>query len=203
MNKKNIQQESGFVILFAVLISALIFALGAGLFSSAQKETLLSSTATESQIALGATDTGAECALYYAYVNQGSAFTCVGTSGQVGVTNPSSPNSKLFAYDMRGIDPDSVACGIVSITTGVQRTVVDASGAVTTPTGTEIQVRGFNVCTDTTTGLVPGVILSPDINDPLLIERKFRIWYQDPAPVVGPVGGGGPVGQGGGNNATN
>jgi hypothetical protein len=182
------QPESGFVILFAVLIAALIFALGAGLFSTAQKETLLSSTATESQVALGATDTGAECALYYAYVNQSASFNCAGNPpGQTGVSNPNSPNSKLFAYDMRDIDPDSVACGVLSVTTGVARTVV---GQPLPVSGTEIQVRGFNVCTVQTGGLVNG-ILSPDINDPLLIERKFRIWYQDPDPnpVAAPCGG--------------
>lgn len=195
MNKVKIQhQESGFVILFAVIIAAIIFALGAGLFSSAQKETLLASTASESQIALGATDTGAECALYYAFINNGTNFSCAGNT--VMQTGVACGTGTCFAYDMRNIDSDSSACGVLSITNNIQRTINGSQVS-----GTEIQVRGFNVCTNQSTGLVSG-ILSPDIYDPLLIERKFVIWYADAAPVIPPGGGGGPVGQGGGNNST-
>ena len=71
-------QQSGFVILFAVIISTMIVLITAGIFRIALKETILASTATESQVALYAADTGLECGLYHEYFVGGvrDVFLC-------------------------------------------------------------------------------------------------------------------------------
>lgn len=56
-------QQSGFVLLFAVVVSAVIFFIGAGIFSIAYKELLISSLAKDSQKSIFAADSAIECAL--------------------------------------------------------------------------------------------------------------------------------------------
>lgn len=192
--KKQITQQSGFVMLFAVLIVAIIFLLGAGFLSVAQKESILASASSESLLALGVADAGIECALFKAF-SGATDFSCAGHLAIPGVTVG---NSISFPVDMTLLDPESTSCGIVSTTTGVTRDL-DGDG-VQESTGTEIQSRGFNVCT---TG--PNGILSPNNGDPLLVERKLIVWYAD-AIVAPPTGGGGgpvldPDPQGQGNGA--
>ncbi len=60
-----LKTNSGFALLFAVLIASIVLALGAEIFNIALKEIILSSAARDSQFAFYASDTGAECALYW------------------------------------------------------------------------------------------------------------------------------------------
>ncbi len=55
----------GFTIFFATLISSLALAIGLVIFDLTIRELDLSATATQSQYAIYAADTGAECALYW------------------------------------------------------------------------------------------------------------------------------------------
>ena len=76
---KNIQQSSlsskiarlkshkGYTLLFAVLVSALVLAVGISLLNTTRKELTLTSGARESDYAFYAADAGYECALYYDY----------------------------------------------------------------------------------------------------------------------------------------
>ncbi len=57
--------QSGFTLLFAALISAIVLSLGAAIFSIVVKQVALTSIARESQYAFYAADTAAECALYW------------------------------------------------------------------------------------------------------------------------------------------
>src|SRR3989344_2749924 len=59
------KHERGFTILFAMLISSLALAIGVAIYDITVRELDLSSTATQSQYAIYAADTGAECALYW------------------------------------------------------------------------------------------------------------------------------------------
>jgi hypothetical protein len=180
--KQTPSTQSGFIMLFAVIIVAIIFLLGAGFLSTAQKETMLSATSTESQLALGAADAGIECALYKAFSNTG-AFSCAGHLNTPGVTGPGTVS---YPIDMAQLDPESTACGIVTIKTGAQRDL--NNDGILEATGTEVQSRGFNVCT-----LGPNGILVPNSSDPLLVERKLIVWYADSLATPAPAGGGGPV----------
>jgi hypothetical protein len=81
-------QEQGFVLLFSLVVSAIIFLVGAGVFSLAFKELLVSSLAQESQKSIFAADSGVECALYTDSVNNtfdgansSNPFSCFGISG--------------------------------------------------------------------------------------------------------------------------
>ncbi len=56
-------QEPGFILLFSVVVSAVIFFIGAGIFSLSFKEFLVSTIAQESQKSIFAADSGIECAL--------------------------------------------------------------------------------------------------------------------------------------------
>ena len=57
--------QRGFTIFFAMLVGALALAVGAAIYDLTVREIDLSNTATQSQYAIYAADTGAECALYW------------------------------------------------------------------------------------------------------------------------------------------
>jgi hypothetical protein len=57
--------RSGFTLLLAALVAAIVLSLGASIFSIAKKQVTLSSLGRDSQFAFYAADTIAECALYY------------------------------------------------------------------------------------------------------------------------------------------
>lgn len=71
MNKNNSQKnidrkdERGLTILFAVLVSILVLAVGTSIINLSLKQVLLSGSARESQFAFYASNTGVECALYW------------------------------------------------------------------------------------------------------------------------------------------
>src|SRR6185369_1656268 len=55
----------GFTLFFAILVGALALAIGLAIFDLALRELQLSNVATQSQYAIYAADTGAECAIYW------------------------------------------------------------------------------------------------------------------------------------------
>jgi len=62
--KKNKYKDKGYAILFAIIIISAISAITAGLVTIAYKQLVLSSLASDSQIAFYQADKGTECALY-------------------------------------------------------------------------------------------------------------------------------------------
>jgi Tfp pilus assembly protein PilX len=148
-------KHNGFVILFAVIISVLMLLLGAGIFSIASKDSILSSTSREAHMAFTAADTGAECALYA--VSTGTYFI----QGSLDTVVPCADSQIIFAFD--GTDTwegnlvtsaSQRACSIVSIqTTPAQRT---------------IRAQGFNLCNND----------QPQSGNPLLVERVLELTYQ-------------------------
>ena len=59
------KNTKGFAMLFAVLVSSVLLAVGLSIFNLTVKELSLSASGRESQFAFFAADTGAECALYW------------------------------------------------------------------------------------------------------------------------------------------
>lgn len=57
--------QSGFTLLLAALVAAIVLSLGSSIFTIAKKQITLSSLGRDSQFAFYAADTVAECALYY------------------------------------------------------------------------------------------------------------------------------------------
>lgn len=60
-----LQAQKGFTLLLAALVASIVLALGAAIFSIAQKQLTLSAIGRDSQFAFYAADTAAECALYW------------------------------------------------------------------------------------------------------------------------------------------
>jgi hypothetical protein len=147
------KSQKGFVILFAVLISAIILLIGTGILGITVKETILASTARESQLAINAADTGVECMLYYKFVTEplfpGTPVNCVGNSVAY------APTIELEITDSQQRN----MCSRVSVSTGPSPT----------PPLQEIKIlsQGFNICSNE----------SPDMSDPLLLERVYRVIY--------------------------
>ena len=71
--KKN-KKQKGFVLLFAVLISTLVLAVGISMISIALKQVVLSGSGRDSEYAFYASNTGAECATYWDLASS-SVFT--------------------------------------------------------------------------------------------------------------------------------
>jgi len=66
-NNKSLKNknEKGFTLLFAVLVSTLVLAVGASIISMAIRQTILSGIGRDSQFAFYAANTGVECGIYY------------------------------------------------------------------------------------------------------------------------------------------
>ena len=63
--EKKQSMQSGFTLLLAALVAAIVLSLGTSIFTIARKQIALSSLGRDSQFAFYAADTAVECALYY------------------------------------------------------------------------------------------------------------------------------------------
>ncbi len=175
-------QKSGFVILFAMIVAAMITLIGAGIFSVAFKETILSSTVSESQVALFAADTGLECTLYHEFVepDTDTDIQCATAT----VTTGGSAANYSFRFNFEALP----SCGYVTVDRAVARTT-----GTTTVVGTEIVSRGYNVC----------IVDQPDTTSQFLVERRLQVWYPNVIATPPPPPPGGGTGTGTGPDTTN
>lgn len=144
-------QRAGFALLYAVLVSSILLAIGLAIFNITIKELLFSSLGRDSQFAFYAADTGAECALYWDFIE--SAFATSSASniecannviegmGGGGYGAPS-----IFTIDF---SPEPY-CVTVSVT------------KYEIPKRTIIESRGYNTC---------------DTANPRRVERAIRVIY--------------------------
>lgn len=152
------EKQSGFVILFAVVVSALLVLLMSGVYGQAIRETALSSTARQSLLAFYAADSAMECALYDQFRDNGldDQLDCYGRNNlDAGTTSP---------YWQFAIYPDTASnvgqvCAEIIVRSGVPNGGFDST--------TEVITRGFNSCDNE----------SPLFRDPNLVERRLRAWY--------------------------
>lgn len=84
MKNRKQKTKNGFTIFFAMLVSSLALAVGLVIFDLTIRELELSSVATQSQYAIYAADTGADCALYWDLKYTDSDNSAFGTSTQSG-----------------------------------------------------------------------------------------------------------------------
>lgn len=159
--KKN---NNGYVLLFSVLISGIILAIGIGIANITLKSIILSSASRDSQFAFYAADGGGECALYWDTKHGGFTDTVFATSTES--TPPSSGvscngqdiASSWVISNMTATSADTVFS--ITLSGGVCSTILVSktdSGGVT-----KIESRGYNTC---------------DINFPRRLERAIRITY--------------------------
>ncbi len=186
MNKKN---QKGFALLFAVLTSSVLLAIGVSIFNLTVKELALSASGRESQFSFYAADTGAECALYwdfkgtdvFATSTEGrtpspSAPDCVDTQGQAAQTidvttfptaiiahTPTSATTR-FSLSIPNTDINGLPapyCATVTVT----KTYNSSTGAI----DTSIDSRGYNV------GSISNGLCQS--TDPNRVERALKVTY--------------------------
>lgn len=145
------QRRAGFAILYSVLISSILLAIGLAIFNITIKELLFSSLGRDSQFAFYAADTGTECALYWDFVNDAfstssvTSIECADTIiPDMGGNGYGVPN--VFTIDLA---PEPY-CTIVSVT------------KLDNPRRTFIEARGYNTC---------------DTANPRRVERAIRVTY--------------------------
>ena len=145
----------GFTILFAVLTSSLLLAIGVAIFNLTYRELLLSSSARDSQFAIYAADTGVECALYWDSLGQafatGTGQRNIECAEQIALytvypERPATSTFLLMLAESGGIQP----CTIVDV------------AKYENPTRTVLISRGYNTCEE---------------NNPRRVERALRVSY--------------------------
>lgn len=126
---RGIAPEAGFTLLYALIVIGVLLMVSTSIFSIMIKEVRISAFGKESQIAYYASETGAECALYWARNNttfsEGTTVTC---SGQ-----------DIIMTDQNG---DGTAELIIPVASGEACAWVN----VFQPGLTIIQSRGYNIC---------------------------------------------------------
>jgi hypothetical protein len=156
------QKESrGFVLLFAVLVSNILLAIGLGIFTIAYKELILSSSDRESQVAFYAADSGSECAVYWDVVHPDFSESIFGYVDSDEIVAPISGSGSPVCA---GVDINdawtTTENGVTPIETKFSFTMENGSCAtVTVIKGyddvanrayTRIDSRGFNTCSEST-----------------------------------------------------
>ena len=110
---RNRNAKRGVVLLYAVLISSIVLAVGLGLFNIASREVALSALGRDSQLAFFFADTGVECASYW----DRKWFTAGFTTPVFATSDSETPSNP----------PNGVSCGAIDIASnGAQ----DGSGGV-------------------------------------------------------------------------
>lgn len=164
--------QSGFVILFTMLISSIILAIALGISGIAYNESLLSASAREATISFFAADSGVECALFNdslspsPFSGTGTSFTCNGESF-------SPPTSLVYTnttYDNYEFYINLTAKQTCAYVT-VQKGLIDP---VTSAVYSRIISRGYNVPCP----IVKNIILSPSASFPAkMTERLIETRY--------------------------
>jgi hypothetical protein len=163
----------GFTLFYALLVSSLALSIGLAIYDITVRELQLSEAATQSQYAVYAADTGAECALYWEnkYVGNGGSNSAFATSS----ADTGIPTSGVIC------NGQDVAAAAVAASTWPQAS--DANDATTTfsiagattvapcsivyvyksgnPSVTTVVSHGYNTCT----------------SGPLQLERVFQVTY--------------------------
>ncbi len=147
----------GFTIFFAILVASLALAIGLAIYDITVRGLYLTTTATQSQYAIYAADTGAECALYWdaKWGGAGSAFG----SSTASVWPTSGSGVLCNAQDISTLWSTQKGATFATTTFTIQVSAQSQSitttcatinvGKYTSPTGvfyTTIVSHGYNTC---------------------------------------------------------
>ena len=169
MNSK----QKGFAMLFAVLVSSVLLAVGLSIFNLTVKELSLSASGRESQFAFFAADSGAECALYWD-IKGSQVFATSSASVTNRTPTPTNPDCIDTQSAAQTVDIyNNVTASAQSATTQFNLTIPNgatpycATVIVTKDsssglTKTTIDSRGYNTC---------------DVNNTNRVERALKITY--------------------------
>lgn len=169
--KKILKLNSAFTILFAVIVSSLILALGLGIVAITMKEVRLSGAGKDSQLAFYAADSGLECAMYYDIVKSGFATS----SESTGMPTRIECNGNLLEVDSSLQDLTSATSTFTMymeyINIGVANELKPCAEDVAVikyldggQAKTKIDSRGYNTCDET---------------NPRRLERGYSVEYDN------------------------
>lgn len=182
MKKLLLKNKKGFTIFFATLVASLALSIGLAIYDITVRQLDLSTTVSQSQYAIYAADTGAECALYWdsKYGGAGSAFATSSTS----VVPSSGIICGSFDVAAQGTPPTPFANEGPSWSTwGV---ISNASAATTTFT---LTFPGYTYCATvqvgkavTGTGAISTTVFSHGFNTCATgargqLERELKVSY--------------------------
>jgi hypothetical protein len=154
--KINRSRHDGFVLLFSVVVSAVIFFIGAGIFAISFKELLISSLGKESQKSIFAADAGVECGLQLdtdgKFLDEDTFYTASACFG----FNLIDKYFNLEGYHFIVVYPDKTCAKVTAIK--------PYDGG---PTLTTIYAQGYNKCDDN----------GPITTYPGLSERVYKVSF--------------------------
>lgn len=146
-NKTKLNSKRGFVLLFAVVLSAIIFSISLGMINISLKEINFGTSAKATNEAFFAADTGAECALFYDLVPIESFFGS-GDALLISGINPVCAGNTInleeefeglgpWTFVVLGLGEEHKACAKVKITR-----ILDSSNNILS---TQIISKGYNM----------------------------------------------------------
>lgn len=145
MINNKLQHNNGYTLLFAVLVSALVLAIGISILTIAKKEFLLATSARDSSLAFYAADSGIECAAYGELLK--NAFDLSGANtGLLNCNFAPVPvvvvsditNGKQFVFDVNVSNTQTTGGPCASVI--IQKTTDPVTGIIQT----NIDSRGYN-----------------------------------------------------------
>lgn len=166
-------KKRGFTIFFAVLVSSLALSVGIVIYDLLQRSLTLSQVATQSQYAIYAADTGAECALYWdlKYTDTDkSAFATSSSDTSIGVGMAC--NSQNIAT---GAAPLSLSLSSVSGATAATSTVWVSMGTAASTSCAKVEIAKHGNPSQTT--IISHGYNTCSANAPLRLERTLQIDY--------------------------
>jgi hypothetical protein len=164
MTLKKIKKNKGFVILFAVTISAILLSIALGVASIARQEIKFGTSAKDTDNAFYAADTGIECAEindkttpnYFPVSGPATKITCASsTANNITPVFTSATNS--YDFVVTGLGTNNASCAKVNI-----KKMVNADSSVSTT----IIAKGYNIGDETCSS-----------TDPNRIERELQVSY--------------------------
>lgn len=137
------QQQSGFALLFTVLVITLVLTITVGISSTTFKQGILSGLARDSQTAFYQADKLLECALLYRNVsNQGlydgknASFNCGSVTYQKAPLPIGSNSSELY-YRNASLQSNISPCAVLRVIPKNDTSMDDTAS---------LQVSGYNIC---------------------------------------------------------
>lgn len=152
-NFKNKTKNSGYAILFAVVIVSVISLISFGLSNTTYKQLILSSLAGDSQTAYLQSDMGTECSLYadniVGMVNLPASWNC-------GVDSNGNP----YSFSVTNIG--GVKYIVAPVFLGVSSSCFEFDVDKSISNATTIKARGYNIC---------------DKSNSKTVEREIQVTY--------------------------
>lgn len=176
MMKKKVQKNSGYTLLFAVLVASVVLGIGISILNISKKEFLIATSARDSSAAFYAADTGVECAIYadgFGVFNTEedttSTFNCnVPYSFTTVTLNTPTEDEGTFVFHIKSGSADSTQTSALALAGKSCATVTVTKVIVDGNLRTIIDSRGYNI------GWDPGEDPSVGTCDAASVKRVER-----------------------------